>query len=261
MDVESSAKAAGPFRAPTRGVLVLSAGMESAGSGWLFNMTNELLQAAGHRDVRDLRDEFGLIDVLHHDNCNVRDLTQEVWDRIEPALAAGHSFVVKSHKRPSELVRRLSAEGKVISTYIHRDPRDVVVSAFQRGERRRARGRTDSFGRIRSIYLGLMWMRARQLPVYEAWRAEPKAMLVRYEDLRNDATATLRALCEHLGLALADERIADVATDYEGENAHGKAGSHYRGGASRQDQLTATQLRLANLLFRRSLVSMGYELA
>ncbi|MEM7271504.1 MAG: sulfotransferase domain-containing protein [Actinomycetota bacterium] len=222
-------------------------------------MTNELLQAAGQRDVRSLRDEHGLDDVLRFDNCNIRELTDEAWDRLAPVVGAGHTFVVKSHEKPTSVAKRLGAEGLVRSTYIHRDPRDVVVSAYQRGQRRRARGKSDSFARLRWMPLSLLWMRIRQIPVYEAWRREPTTLVIRYEDLKATPEDVLRRVCEHLSIEVEDEEIHRIAVSYTGDNARSKVGSHFRGGTRRQDEMTSFQRRLANLLFRRTLVSMGYE--
>ena len=75
----------------TAGTLVLSASMESAGSGWLFNLTNELLRRVGCSDVRQVREQYGLDDVLQWDNCNLGFLDEATWDRLRPALADGHT--------------------------------------------------------------------------------------------------------------------------------------------------------------------------
>lgn len=241
------------------GVLIVSAGMESAGSGWLFNMTNELLQAAGQEDVRKVKERYDLEDVLRWDNCNIRDLDTDVWARIEPVVGEGHTFVVKSHRAPSDLAAELMASGRLRATYVHRDPRDVVVSAVQRGKKRRERERTDSFARLRSMYHGIAWMRLRQLPVYEAWRRQPGAMVVRYEDLRGDTPTVLRRVADHLAIEVTDEQIEAVAAAYTGEKSRQQVGAHFRGGGRRRDEMNRVQTWLCSIAFRGSLRRMGYE--
>ena len=244
----------------TAGTLVLSASMESAGSGWLFNLTNELLKRVGCSDVRQVREQYGLDDVLRWDNCNLGDLDEATWERLQPALQDGHTFVVKSHRKPTALASRLCAEGLVKATYIHRDPRDVVVSAYQRGKLRRANGRKDSFARLRTIDIATIWMRSRQIPVYDAWRTQPNTMVVRYEDLSGDGTAVLRDLAAHLGVAPTDADLQDLVSDYTGESARQKTGTHFIQGGRRRDEMTTGQLWRCNRLCGSTISRMGYEL-
>lgn len=244
----------------TAGTLVLSASMESAGSGWLFNLTNELLKSVGNPDVRRIKEQYGLDDLLRWDNCNVGDLDEATWNRLQPALADGHTFVVKSHRKPTPLARRLCAEGLVKATYIYRDPRDVVVSAYKRGKVRRANGRKDSFARLRTIDLAIIWMRYRQIPVYKAWLAQPSTQFVRYEDLSNDGVGVLGLLSQHLGVAPSDADLQRLVLDYSGENARQKPGTHYIHGGRRREELTPGQLRRCNWLCGSTIELMGYEL-
>ena len=243
----------------TSGTLVLSASMESAGSGWLFNLTNELLKRCGCSDVREVREEYGLHDVLKWDNCNLGDLDEATWDRLQPALDAGHTFVVKSHRKPTAIASQLCAEGRVAATYIHRDPRDVVVSAYRRGQTRRANGRKDSFARLRTIDVATAWMRFKQIPVYDAWRTQPNTMVVRYEDLSDDGIGVLRLLAQHLDVDPTDDDLADLVSDYTGERARERTGTHFIRGGRRRDEMTSGQLWRCNRLCGSAIERMGYE--
>ena len=244
----------------TAGTLVLSASMESAGSGWLFNLTNELFKRVGCSDVRQVREEYGLHDVLQWDNCNLGYLDEATWDRLQPALADGHTFVVKSHRKPTALASRLCTEGLVKATYIHRDPRDVVVSAYRRGQVRRANGHKDSFARLRSIDVAIGWMRFKQIPVYDAWRSQANTMIIRYEDLSDDGVGELRLLAQHLGVAPTDDDLQSLVSDYTGESARQRTGTHFIRGGRRRDEMTSGQLRRCNRLCGSAIKRMGYEL-
>ena len=52
-------------------MIVISAGVHKAGSGLYFNLTNDLLIAAGMQDVREVKKEHGLADLLKNYNCNI----------------------------------------------------------------------------------------------------------------------------------------------------------------------------------------------
>ena len=246
--------------ANAQGTLVLSTSMESAGSGWLYSLTNSMLQAAGRTDAREIQREYELDDVMRWHNCNIRDLDQPTWDRLLAPLNDGHSFVVKSHRPPTKLAIRLCEEGAIKVTYIHRDPRDVVMSAYERGKVRRANDKRDSFARLRTVDLAIAWMRYRQLPVYEAWRFQPNTQVIRYEDLASDGVETLRRLDSHLQLMLSDADLERILDTSRGTNAGQQEGSHFRGGGRRREAMTPMQLRRCTWACRSAIRTMGYEL-
>jgi hypothetical protein len=248
-------------RAPKNGIIVLSAGMGSAGSGWFFNLTNDLLTASGQVDVRKLRDEFGLGDILHTRNCGNDLRRRGDVARLLSVAARGHTFTVKSHKPPSRLFRALARQGKVKATYIYRDPRDVVVSVFERGGEARRRGRRSAFARFATIWQVMLWVRVRLISVYRAWVRTPGVHVVRFEDLRTDPLREMLRLGKFLNLTVDVATLQSIIDSYAGENARTKTGSHYRpgGGGRRQDTLSPRQRAACNWLFRSSLKDMGYE--
>lgn len=243
----------------SRGVLVVCASMESAGSGWLFNMVNELLVAAGNADVRDIRLDYGLGDILRWHNCNVQVLDHPKWVRLQPPLRAGQTFVVKTHAAPTSLVHQLCRRHQVKTIYIYRDPRDVVVSAFQRGRNLRKDGNYRSFGRLVTIDVAIVWMRFKQLRIYHRWNDSPGTLMIRYEDLMNDAADVLRTVSRHLQVVVSDDVLAQTADRYRGSNSSRQTGTHFRGGGNRRHELTSAQLRRCNWMFRDVLAPMGYR--
>jgi hypothetical protein len=249
------------------GLVIVSAGLVSAGSGWYYNLTNDLLIAAGGQDSRHLRHTFELTRILAKQNCRIDSFDAKRLKPLDAVVAAGHAIAVKTHQKPTPALRAMIASGRAKATYILRDPRDALVSALDRGRQRRARGKTDSFARLSSFAVGLAWMRFHQMPRYEAWRATPGTLFVRYEDLRADPVAEMKRLAAFLRLIVPTSAMQHIADKYRGEHARLQTGSHYRTGGTggtgnssdrRRDQLSPRQLALATRILRRHLAAMDY---
>jgi hypothetical protein len=157
------------------------------------------------------------------------------------------------------LVHQLCRSDQLRTIYIYRDPRDVVVSAFERGKNLRQNGNYRSFGRLLTIDVAIVWMRFRQLRIFEKWKAIPDTLMIRYEDLTSDAVAALRRVCEHLELEIDDQVLTQTADRYQGTKSEQRTGTHFRGGGNRRNKLSSAQLRRCNWAFRGALADMGYD--
>ena len=206
-------------------MIVLSAGMQKAGTGWYWNMTNELLMAAGYPDAREIREKYRLHSLLTTINCNVPVLRNRVVMALDRISAEGNTFVIKTHRRPSKLVRKLIAQGRFKATYIYRDLRDVIVSALDRGrvmrETGQLRGRhfyigpQKSFAKYHTVRAAILWARFRLLPVWRAWTHCDGVLLTRYEDLHADTHGQLRRLADYLDLDVSEKQIEAIVAAYD----------------------------------------------
>ena len=206
-------------------MIILSAGMQKYGTGWYWNMTNELLMAAGHPDAREIREKYQLHSLLTTKNCNVRRLDDQAIIELDRIRQQGHTFVVKTHRRPSKLVRKLMAEGRIRATYIYRDLRDVIVSALERGRVMRETGQLHgrhfyigpqkSFAKYHTVRGAILWARFRLLPVWKAWANCDGVLMTRYEDLHADTQGQLRRLADYLDLDVSEKQIETIAAAYD----------------------------------------------
>ncbi len=190
-------------------MIVVAAGMPKSGTGWWFNVQNDLLVRAGRSDVRDVRERFGLQAVLRHHNCLLGDTRlRSLVPLLRPALA-GESFVFKTHAPPSPWLRGLVASGAWRATFLYRDPRDAALSAFEHGERARREGSPSSFAALVSLEAAIELM-AREVQAAEAWMACSRAFVQRYEDLLASPRREAERLCAFLDIRLAPEAIDGV---------------------------------------------------
>lgn len=257
-------------------MIVLSAGMPKSGSGWVWNMTNDMLVAAGHDDARAVRDEHNLHHILKAANCNLRRLDEEHLLPLAKLSDQGKTFLVKTHRGPTPLLRKLVAEGKFKVMYNYRDLRDVVVSGMDRAKEMREKGELKgrqwgvvgpqkSFGKLTNIPMSILWVKFRVLPVWRAYTDWDEALITRYEDISADAVEQLRRIRAHLGLDLDDSTLEQIAQRYRREkikqNIPG-SGLHFNKGVAGRHKkaLSPRGQRLCRLFLGADLKRMGYAI-
>ena len=246
-------------------MLVMSCSMTKAGSGWYHHLTNDLLVAAGHQDKIQIRERYDLHDILKYDNCHLGKPDARSLARLIRVSDEGNTFAIHTHKGPIRPVRDYMRQGKLKATYIYRDPRDVVVSAYEHGIRERAEGKkVHSFSKLRSIELAIYWIRIRQIPRYREWRSLDPSLVhfARYEDLVADPRRELERLSEFFGWGVPGEQLDEIIAGYakdKGETREKRSLHFHKGIAGRfRDVLTPKQLALANKVYGPYLEEMGY---
>ena len=247
-------------------MIFVSAGMQKAGSGWYFNLTNDLLVTAGHQDVRKVRDRYKLHTMLKYYNCNIG---RPIWPKM--ALLAiphllGNTFVVKTHAGPTRSLRYLMSHGAARATYIYRDPRDAAVSAYNHGRKLREQGETHSFAKLETMATALL-AAADWLHVWDEWTSLGNVLGTRYEDLLADPVGELERLARFLSVKSSRGELVRIAARYQMDgkrkhrDSHLGLGVHFdRGVTGRyKEVLTEQELALCNEHFAGYLPKMGYQ--
>ncbi len=241
-------------------MIVLSVGMPRAGSGWYYNLTNDLMLASGAQDARLIRKRFHLQGILTEVNCNIGALTpRRLLAVCLPALM-GNTFVIKAHAAPSPFALRLIRVGTIRPSYIYRDPRDAMLSVMENGRRAIEKGRANAFSPYADFDAALNFM-AEYLQVWEAWMTCSQALLVRYEDFLLNYNHEAGRLVDFLGLDIQKPEIRSILTRYQPEGAKpdqkGLHFSHGKIGRFRQKMNPEQQDAMADR-FSGFLGRMGY---
>lgn len=237
--------------------------MQKSGSGWYFNLTNDLLVAAGYQDVRITRQRFHLQSILKHHNCNIGQLTPLKLACVAVPHFYGNTFVVKTHSRPSMSLRFLMSLGIVKATYIYRDLRDVVVSGFEHGQKIREEGETHTFAEWDSFETAVFIVK-RLLPAWEEWIQCDHVLIVRYEDLLAAPINELERLVDFLSLdrRLKYEDLLRITSTYQPDKLDVSRANHLhfnRGVIGRyREVMSQEQLDLCSEHFGDYLQKMGY---
>lgn len=244
-------------------MIVISAGLQKSGSGLFFNLTNDILQAAGKEDTRQIRNQYGLEKFVEHYNCNVGELA---WEKLKPLISLhfkGKSFAVKTHNPPTSLSAWLTRLNILRPTFIYRDPRDVVLSALAHGKKIVAKGENHTFAVCTSIEKTIpmvrSWLDATALP----WLQSKSVHTAKYEDLIQEPLKEMKRLAEFLDISMDDSKLADIygkydprsLDDFQRDYLHfnkGKTGDF-------RNTMSPRELEMCNRQFGSHLAAMGYS--
>ena len=203
-------------------MIVLSVGMPRAGSGWHYNLIHDLMEAEGYTDARVIREKYRLQNILTEVNCNIGVLSVRRMGMVTLPALAGNDFVIKAHAGPSASSRLLQSLGLLRITYIYRDPRDAMLSAYDFGQRALQKGRPNAFSHLSDFEKSLDFMMD-YVRIWEQWMSEKNVLIARYEDLLTDYDSEVKRLVDFLQLEGSRHEIQKVT-------------EHYRPGASDEQQ-------------------------
>ena len=242
-------------------MIVLSVGMPRAGSGWHYNLIHDLMKTAGCADAREVREQYRLQGILTEVNCNIGVLSLRRLAMVAIPALAGVTFVIKAHAGPTVWSRLLSTIGLLRITYIYRDPRDAMLSAYEYGQRALAKGRPNAFSHLGDFGKSLIFMEG-YVRIWDEWQAEKGVLIARYEDLLQNYDAESARLVEFLKLDGNRQEIQGVIARYRTDKAEGQQGLHfYKGKIGRfRESYSAEQQSVLAERFGTYLTKMGYKI-
>ncbi len=207
-------------------MIVLCVGMPRAGSGWHYNLIHDLMQTTGCADARDIRTRYHLEKILTEVNCNIGVLSARRLAMVSVPALAGNTFVIKAHAGPTTASRLLARLGLLRISYIYRDPRDAMLSAYNFGQRALSKGRPNAFSHLTDFGRSLDFI-SDYVRIWEAWMCEKNVLISRYEDLLTNYPAEAQRLAAYLGLDTQRPEVQAVMEKYRPGNAEGQQGLHY----------------------------------
>jgi Sulfotransferase domain len=217
-------------------MIVLSVGMPRAGSGWHYNLIHDLMKTTGCADAREIRERYHLQKILTEVNCNIGVLSAR---RLGLVMLPGlvNTFVIKAHAAPTITSRLFSSLGLLRITYIYRDPRDAMLSAFDFGQRALAKGRPNAFSHLSDFEQSVDFM-MEYVRIWEKWMKQKHVLIARYEDLLTSYDAEADKLLQHLKLDRNRSEVQKVIENYRPDNAtrsgtpraEGQQGLHFNKG-------------------------------
>ena len=244
-------------------MIIISVGMPRAGSGWYYNLTNDLALAAGYQDARNIRQRYHLQSILTEVNCNIGALTTRRLAMVMIPSLLGNSFVIKAHAGPTPTAVRLIRRGWLRVAYIYRDPRDAMLSAYENGQKALEKGRPNAFSSLTDFEVSLNFI-LDYVKISQDWMKVGQVLHTCYEDLVNDYSTEANRLVKFLNLDRDAPAIGQVLEKYRPAQAAqaDQKGLHFskgRSGRFRQKYTPEQQAILTEQL-GAYLQEMDYEL-
>ena len=226
-------------------MIILSVGMPRAGSGWHYNLIHDLMKTAGCADAREIREQYRLQGILTEVNCNIGVLSLRRLAMVTLPALMGKTFVIKAHSAPTIWSRLLSTMGLLRISYIYRDPRDAMLSAYDYGQRAIAKGRPNAFSHLSNFEKTVNFMED-YVRIWEKWQAEKGVLIARYEDLLQEYDAESARLVEFLNLDGSRPDVQEVIEGYRPGKAERQQGLHfYKGKIGRFRESYSTEQKAA----------------
>jgi hypothetical protein len=240
-------------------MIVLSVGMPRAGSGWHYNLVHDLMKTTGCADARQIRDKYHLQDILTEVNCNIGVLSARRLAMVTVPALMGNTFVIKAHAGPTSSSRLLERLGLLRITYIYRDPRDAMLSAYDYGQRALKKGRPNAFSHLTDFPKSLDFI-LEYVQIWEKWMEEKNVLIARYEDLLTNYEEESTRLVAFLKLNGSSPEVQKVVDSYRPGAAEGQQGLHfYKGKIGRfREAYSAEEQAVMNEKLGPYLQRMGY---
>ena len=242
-------------------MIVLAVGMPRAGSGWHYNLVHDLMKTTGCVDARDIRERYRLQSVLTEVNCNIGVLSARRLALVALPALVGNTFVIKAHSAPTSSSRLLQRLGLLRVTYIYRDPRDAMLSAYDYGQRAIKKGRPNAFSHLTDFQKSADFIMD-YVRIWEKWMQEKGVLIARYEDLLTDYDREVTRLVGFLKLDGAKAEVQKVTAGYRPGAADGQQGLHFYKGKIRRsrESYSAEEQEILKQKLGTYLQRMGYEI-
>jgi len=241
-------------------MIILSVGMPRAGSGWHYNLIHDLMKTAGATDASDIRQKYRLQGILTEVNYNIGVLSARRLGMVTLPALLGNTFVIKAHAGPTSTSRLLQRLGLLRISYIYRDPRDAMLSAFEYGQRGLKRGRPNAFSYLTDFQKSLDFIMD-YVRIWDRWSREKNVHITRYEDLQTDYVNEVNSLVKFLKLNGDRLKVQKVIESYHGPVVEGQTGLHFNKGkiGRFRESYNAEQQAILKKKMGAYLVRMGYE--
>ncbi len=242
-------------------MIVISAGMQKSGSAYIYNLINDILICSGKPDARNVKEKYGLDEVMKWHNNNVGHLEKRLLAKLVLLSVKAGSFVVKTHSGPSRFHNLLLRLGLIKTVYIYRDPRDVLLSAQDHGRKIIEGGENHTFAQMIDFNDAFknvsIWTK-----IFKSYKKIKGVLIIRYEDIMETPLVEMQKICRYLNVSLSEESLKGILAKYDRKNPDANmTGLHFNKGITNRyvNELSEAQIDRFSSEMGILMKEMGYE--
>ncbi|HQY52744.1 MAG TPA: sulfotransferase domain-containing protein [Ignavibacteria bacterium] len=243
-------------------MLVISSGMQKSGTAYFYNVLNDLLIESGAENVRKIKDEFSLGNILKDNNNNIDGISWKDLLKISVVSFKKGTFAVKTHYPNRRSFGILSNAGFLKIIYSYRDPRDVILSVIDHGKKLKESGETGSFTKMIELDDAVRNVKSW---INDCKELSKKNNILKYsyEDFIKDPENILSKVSEFLKIEFSTKSVQEVLLRYNSSNPDMPKGRlHFNKGIVdrfKTEMSISDQNRVIETL-GNEIVEMGYKL-
>lgn len=235
-------------------MIIISSSIPKSASTLVRNYQQDLLALADHNNTV-AQEEF-----KKYSNCGfLRGIYFQDFLIIIFLKIKYGNIVIKTHSKPAFFIKLLIALGLAKATFCYRDPRDIILSAIDHGERTRT-------GLDPSNACKNMVTVKDSLPIVKPWTSNwykwkefGKVFFIRYEDLMENKISYLQQMSDYFNLKLKKEQIEEIYLKHE--KIKKTAWNFNKGTTERyKSEMNSSDLLLCNQELKNILEDMNYSI-
>lgn len=235
-------------------MIIISSSIPKSASTLVYNYQKDLLTLA------NLNNTIAQEEFKKYSNCGFLKGIY-VWDFliiIFFKIKYGN-IVIKTHSKPTFLIKLLINLGLAKATFCYRDPRDIILSAIDHGERtRKGLNTSNACKNMVSVKDSLLIVKSWTSNWYK-WQEFGKVFLIKYEDLMENKLSYLQQMSDYFNLKLKKEQIEEIYLKHE--KIKKTAWNFNKGTTERyKTEMNSSDLLLCNRELKNILEDMNYSI-
>ncbi len=235
-------------------MIIISSSIPKSASTLVFNYQQDLLALASDDNVI-AQEKFKK---YSYQGFSARIDLKTFFAAILTTIKYG-DIVIKTHSEPTFLIKLLINLGLAKASFCYRDPRDIILSAIDHGERtRKGLDASGAYGNMTSIEGSIPEVKSWTSTWYK-WKKFGKVFFIRYEDLVENQLLYILKINEYFDLKCEKEHIESIHIKHE--KMKNKAWNFNKGVSERyKHEMKNSDLLLCNQEFQDILKDMNYSL-
>jgi len=240
-------------------MIVLSAGMPKSGSTLLSFYQKNILERALSGNGQERFEQLIREDIISGAGFFVHNFEAPgILDKLIELSREIGPFVVKAHVPVTPEIRERILEKRILATYIHRDPRDVILSAIDHGKRQtRNPALNVFFERFQNVGVSIPLVREYCKTALD-WIHSGLCTVFTYHDLIHDPLPLLKSFCSLLSVAPDEGYIKTLVINFTVDQISGRR-QYNTGKLTRyREEMTPEDIDLCNRELKAELEQLGY---